>query len=61
MVIEQLLEVAGDADTSVIVVGLKGGVAEMIATLGVLRTVPEERVVENLAQARGIARRLLGD
>ena len=61
MVIEQLLEVAGDADTSVIVAGLKGGVAEMIATLGVLRTVPEERVVDNLAQARGIARRLLGE
>ena len=61
MVIEQLLEVADDADTSVIVVGLSGGVAEMIDTLDVLRGVPEDRVVARLADARGIARRLLGE
>ena len=61
MVIEQLLQVAGDADTSVIVVGLSGGVAEMIRTLDVLRGVPKDRVVARLADARGIARRLLGE
>ena len=60
MVIEQLLEVARDADTEAIVVGLSGSVAEMIDTLDVLVSIPEEHVVENLAQARGVARRLLG-
>ncbi len=59
MVIEQLLNVAGDADTSVIVVGLSGGVAEMIDALDVLRGVPGDRVVSRLDQARGIARKLL--
>ena len=61
MVIEQLLEVARDADTEAIVVGLSGSVAEMIDTLDVLVSIPEEHVVENLAKARGVARRLLGD
>ena len=61
MVIEQLLNVARDADTSVIVVGLSGGVAEMIDTLDVLRGLPEDRVVDSLARARGIARNILGD
>ena len=61
MVIEQLLDVARDADTDVIVVGLSGTVAEMINTLGVLRAVPEDHVVEDLAQARPIARSLLGE
>ena len=61
MVIEQLLEVAQDADTSVIVAGLSGSVAEMIETLDVLRDVPKERVVSDLDQARPVARRLLGD
>ena len=60
MVIEQLLEVARDADTEAIVVGLSGSVAEMIDTLDVLVSIPEEHVVENLAQARGVARLLLG-
>ena len=59
MVIEQLLKVAGDADTSVIVVGLSGGVAEMIDALDVLRGVPGDQVVSRLDQARGIARKLL--
>ena len=61
MVIEQLLEVARDADTHVIAVGLAGSVAEMIDTLDVLRGVPENRVVDSLAAARKIARKLLGD
>ena len=61
MVIEQLLDVARDADTDVIVVGLSGTVAEMINTLGVLRAVPEDHVVGDLAQARPIARSLLGE
>ena len=59
MVIEQLLEVARGADTHVIAVGLAGSVAEMIETLDVLRGVPKNRVVDSLAAARKIARRLL--
>lgn len=61
MVIEQILAVARDADTDVIVVGLSGTVAEMINTLGVLRAVPKNHVVDDLPQARRIARRLLED
>lgn len=61
MVIEQLLDVARDADTHVIVVGLTGSVTQMIDTLDVLRGVPADRVVDRLAQARGIARNILED
>ncbi len=61
MVIEQLLNVAADADTRVIIVGISGEVAEMIDAMGVLRAAPKNRVVDNLAQARPIARQLLGD
>ena len=61
MVIEQLLEVAGDADTRVIIMGLSGPVAEIIDTLDVLRAVPARQVVENRNQARRIARKLLGE
>ena len=61
MVIEQLLDVAREADTDVIVIGLSGTVAEMITTLGVLRAVPKDHVADDLPQARRIARRLLGD
>ena len=61
MVIEQILDVARDADTDVIVVGLSGTVAETVNTLGVLRAVPGDHVVDDLAQARGIARKLLGE
>ena len=61
MVIEQLLGVAEDAETGVVVAGLKGGVAETMDTLGVLRGMPEGRVADDLVQARGVARRLLGE
>ena len=59
MVIEQILDVARDADTDVIVVGLSGTVAEMINTLGVLRAIPKDHVADDLPQARRIARGLL--
>ena len=61
MVIEQILDVARDVDTEVIVVGLSGTVAEMIDTMDVLGGVPGDHVVDDLVQARGVARRLLGD
>ena len=62
MVIEQILDVARHADTDVIVVGLSGTVAEMINTLGVLRAVPGDHVVEDHGTgAPHCPRRLLGD
>ena len=61
MVIEQLLEVARDANTEAIVVGLSGSVAEMIGTLNVLSGIPPEQVVAGMDQARAVARRLLED
>ncbi len=60
MVIEQLLDVARESSTRVIVMGLSGSVAEMIDTLEVLRKLPANRVVNRLDEARGIARELLG-
>ncbi|WP_446831281.1 SulP family inorganic anion transporter [Candidatus Foliamicus sp.] len=61
MVIEQILGVARDSNTKAIMVGLSGAVEEMIENLGVLRTVPKDRVVADLAAARSVARKLLGE
>ncbi len=61
MVIEQILGVARDADTKVIVVGLTGDVAEMIHRLDVLRYVPKTHVVDEMSEARRLARFILGD
>ena len=59
MVIEQLIAVAGRADTEIIVIGLSGSVARTLRTLHVLRKVPAERVVGTLDEAREIAADLL--
>ena len=61
MVIEQLIDVAGRADTEIIVIGLSGSVARTLHTLNALRKVPRERVLRTLDQAREIAADLLGD
>ena len=60
MVIKQLIEVATEEDTESIVIGLTGDVAETLDALDVLREVPPERIVENLDQAREIAKPLVG-
>ncbi len=60
MVIKQLIEVATEEDTESIVIGLSGDVAETLDALDVLREVPDERIVENLDQAREIAKPLVG-
>ncbi len=60
MVIEQLIDVAGRADTEIIVIGLSGSVARTLHTLNALRKVPRERVLRTLDQAREIAADLLG-
>ena len=60
MVIKQLIDVATEEDTESIVIGLTGDVAETLGALDVLREVPPERIVENLDQAREIAKPLVG-
>ena len=60
MVIKQLIEVATEEDTESIVIGLSGDVAETLDALDVLREVPPERVVEDLDEAREIAKPLVG-
>ena len=60
MVIKQLIEVATEEDTESIVIGLSGDVAETLDALDVLREVPDERILENLDQAREIAKPLVG-
>ncbi|MYA96990.1 MAG: SulP family inorganic anion transporter, partial [Nitrospinae bacterium] len=60
MVIKQLIEVATEEDTESIVIGLSGDVAETLDALDVLREVPPERIVDNLDEAREIAKPLVG-
>ena len=60
MVIKQLIDVATEEQTETIVIGLSGDVAETLDALDVLREVPPERIVENLDEAREIAKPLLG-
>ena len=60
MVIKKLIDVATDEETETIVIGLSGDVAETLDALDVLREVPPERIVENLDEAREIAKPLLG-
>ena len=60
MVIKKLIDVATDEETETIVIGLSGDVAETLDALDVLREVPPERIVENLDEAREIAKNILG-
>ena len=60
MVIKKLIDVATDEETETIVIGLSGDVAETLDALDVLREVPPERIVENLDEAREIAKKVLG-
>ena len=60
MVIKQLIDVATEEQTETIVIGLSGDVAETLDALDVLREVPAERIVENLDEAREIAKNILG-
>ena len=60
MVIKKLIDVATDEETETIVIGLSGDVAHTLHAFDVLRDVPQERIVENLDEAREIAKPLLG-
>ncbi len=58
-VIALLMERAGKEDTEVIVVGMSGEVGVILEAFDVLRRVPEDRIVEELDDARRLADRLL--
>jgi len=58
IVIGRLMDVAVESDTEVIVVGLAGTVEATLRAFNLLRSVPEERWVDNLDEAREIARAL---
>ena len=61
LTIGQLADTARDADTQCIVMGMSGITGTSVHALNVLRHIPEDNFVENLDEARIVARRLLGD
>jgi len=60
LTIGQLADTARDADTQCIVLGMSGMSDTSVYALNVLREIPEENFVEDLDEARIVARRLLG-
>ncbi|MDE2655735.1 MAG: SulP family inorganic anion transporter [Gemmatimonadota bacterium] len=60
MLVEQLIEVAERSNTGVIVMGLKGKVADTLHGLDIFRRVPPGHIVGTLDEAREVAIRLLG-
>ena len=61
MLIRQLIEVATNEDTEVVIANLSGSVAETLDALGVLGDVAEERIVASREAARHIAYRLVNE
>ncbi|MXZ54505.1 MAG: STAS domain-containing protein, partial [Acidimicrobiaceae bacterium] len=61
LAIGQLADTARDADTQCIVLGMSSMTDTSVYALNVLREIPEENFVENLDEARVVARRLLDD
>ena len=59
LVVEHMVEVAADQNTETVVMGLSGQPATCLVGLGVLSDVSEDHFVENLDEARDLARRLL--
>ena len=59
LTIGQLADTARDADTQCIVMGMSGMTGTSVHALDVLREIPEENFVEDLDEARIVARRLL--
>ena len=59
LAIGQLADTARDADTQCIVLGMSGMADTSVYALNVLREIPEENFVEDLDEARIVARRLL--
>ena len=59
MVIRQLMDVAAEARTEFIVMGLSGSVADTLHTLNILQHMPEDHIVETLDEAQQAASNLL--
>ena len=59
MVIEQLLTIAEEKRTGVIVTGLAGQVADILRSLRILEQLPNDCIVQSLDEARQAARALL--
>lgn len=60
MLVKQLIDLAAEERIPVIAMGLSGDVEETIAALDVLHGVRPEHIVEDLDEARHVARSLLG-
>ncbi len=61
LIMEQLISGAGDEDTECIVMNLSGPVATSLNSFNVFREIPEDRFVDNLDEARELARSILDD
>lgn len=59
-VVERLIDVAIAEDTECIVMGLEGPVGRGLQKLHILRRVPEDRYVEDMDEAKEVAKRILG-
>ena len=59
-VVERLVDVAIEEDTECIVMGLGGTVGASLQKLDILRSVPKDRYVEDMDEAKVIAKRILG-
>ena len=60
MVVDQMLDIALDEDTEVIIMGLSGTVADHLFALEIFRGLPEDRFVVTLDEAKERAQGLLG-
>ena len=60
MVIKQLVDVARQEQTELVVMGLAGSVADTLQALSILQHIPEEQIVATLEEARQVAKDLLG-
>ncbi len=59
-VVERLVDVAIEEDTECIVMGLGGAVGASLEKLHILRSIPKDRYVEDMDEAKVIAKRILG-
>ena len=59
-VVERLVDVAIEEDTECIVMGLGGAVGASLQKLHILRSIPKDRYVEDMDEAKVIAKRILG-
>ena len=61
LIMEQLINSAGDEDTECIVMNLSGSVASSLNSFNVFKDIPEDRFVDNLEEARELVRGILDD